>query len=180
MAPPSAEAVRWTLGVATDVTPLVVEPARPEDLPTPFRLGFRPVIELETGYHLSFSAYAPFTVVRSGEGDGAASTGAESVFGLGVSLRQPLLRDEAPEEVLGYVTLRGGFSTLSGRAGPFLGVALGTAATWLGTGRGLFAEVEAGYTQVGGGIRDIERVTLGLSLGVVFRLGGEEWRLDRN
>ena len=28
-------------------------------------------------------------------------------------------------------------------------------------------------------VRDLERVTIGLTIGLVFRLGGEEWQIQR-
>lgn len=183
-APSEAQAVRWTLGVATELTPVVVEPGRPEGLGAPVRLGVRPVIDFELTRSVAFSAYAPFVVLRTGEGDGAASSGAESVFGLGLSLRYPVLFAEPPEELLVYGALRGGFGTVSGRAGPYVSGALGAAITWLDTGRGVFGELSAGHVSVAdapvtGGTRDVTRTSLTLTFGVVFRLGGETWSRHR-
>ncbi len=185
LAPREASAIRWTLGVATELTPVVVDPGRPDGLGAPLRLGVRPVIDLEVTRAVAFSAYAPFVVLRSGEGGGAASSGAESVFALGVNLRYPVLFAEAPEELLVYGALRGGFGTVAGRAGPYVSGALGAALTWLDTGRGLFAEVSAGHIRVAdatvaGGTRDVTRTSLTLTFGVVFRLGGESWSTNRH
>src|SRR5688500_13536342 len=77
--PREASAVRFGLGIATDLTPLVFDPAF-DDGNGAFRWGFRPVLEVEANHYLSFGAYAPFTIFR-GEESGAASSGAESVFG---------------------------------------------------------------------------------------------------
>lgn len=179
LAPQSAHAIRFSLGVATDLTPLVVDPARDES-GSAFRLGFRPVLEVEANHYLSFGAYAPFTVYRA-DSDSVASSGAESVFGVTGSVRYPLFREEAPEELLVYGTLRGGFGTVDGRAGPFYGGALGFAATWLGTGRALFAELNLSKLSVAGleGQNDVDRFAIGISLGLLFRLGGEEWNVGR-
>lgn len=178
LAPEDARAVRFSLGVATDLTPLALDPAVDGSGAT-FRFGFRPVLEVEASHYLSFGAYAPFTIYRAQTGGGAASSGAESVFGVTVSGRYPLHRLEAPEELLLYATLRGGFGTVDGRAGPFYGGALGASATWLGTGRGVFAELQASQLDIGGlsGLAPVDRFTIGISLGVVFRLGGEDWNL---
>lgn len=183
-APPPAEAVRWTLGVGTELVPVVLDAGRPEGLGTPLRLGVRPVIDLELSHYFAVGAYAPFVVYRRGEASSAASSGAESVFGLGASFRWPWLSDRPPEEILGYATLRGGFGTVSGRAGPYVGLGLGSAITWLETGRGLFAELTLDRLHVsgvaeGGASRDVERVTVGFTVGLHFRLGGEGWRLGR-
>ena len=182
--PGEAHAIRWTLGVASELTPLLFEPE--QKTRASFRLGFRPVLEFEPARWLSIEAYAPFVVYRTREGDGgAASSGAESVFGLAIAGRYPWIRSEAPEEILFYVRARGGFATVSGRAGPFAGGAIGSALTWLDTGRGLFFEITGAWVSVsdvlvgGAGVRDIERVTIGLTVGLVFRLGGEEWQIDR-
>lgn len=180
-----ADAVRWTLGVATELTPVVVDPGRPDGLGAPFRLGVRPVVDLEINRYLAFGAYAPFVVLRAGEGGGAASTGAESVFGLAAYGRYPVLYREAPEELLLYGTARGGFGTIAGRAGPFVGLALGASLTWLDTGRGVFMELGGGHVAVNdaaveGGQRDVTRTTLTFSVGVVFRLGGESWLVTRH
>jgi hypothetical protein len=184
-APGEAHAIRWTLGVASELTPLLFEPDR--QTRASFRLGFRPVLELEPVRWFSIEAYAPFVVYRANEdsGGGAASSGAESVFGLAVAGRYPWIRDEPPEEILFYLRARGGFGTLSGKAGPFAGGALGSSITWLETGRGLFFEINSAWVSIadvlagGGGVRDVERVTVGVTIGLVFRLGGEEWQIDR-
>src|SRR5688572_14339094 len=183
--PSEARAIRWTLGIASELTPLVFEQDR-ETRPT-FRLGFRPVLEFEPTRWLSVEAYAPFVVYRAGEdtGGGAASSGAESVFGLAIAGRYPWIRDEPPEEILFYLRARGGFGTISGKAGPFAGGAIGSAITWLDTGRGLFFELNVAWVRVsdvlvgGAGVRDVERLTGGFTIGLVFRLGGEEWQIDR-
>jgi hypothetical protein len=145
------------------------------------RFGLRPVLEVEPSRYVSIGAYTPFTLVRSGAG---STTGAESIFGAGISLRLPVLRETAPEELLWYATLRGGFGTADGRAGAYLGGAIGAALTWLETGRGLFAELHAGHIGIaaGGAARpfpEVDRWLIGLSIGVVFRLGGEEWAIER-
>jgi hypothetical protein len=173
--PSEAFAIRWTLGIATELTPLVVQADR--DTKPTFRLGFRPVLEFEPVRWLSLEAYAPFVVYRAGEdtGGGAASSGAESVFGLALAGRYPWIRDEAPEEILWYARVRGGFGTISGEAGPFAGGAIGSALTWLDTGRGFFVEATFAWVDVA----DVSRFTAGLTIGLVFRLGGEEWQIDR-
>ncbi len=178
--PTSARAIRWTLGLATELTPVVIDPDRPDDRSAPFRLGLRPVLDFEVNRYLAIGAYAPFVVVRTGEGEGAASSGAESVFGLALHGRWPILRKEAPEELLLYAKLRGGFATVTGRAGPLVGGALGVSATWLQTGRGLFAELGVSYISVsrvadGALVRPVQRTALSFALGLVFRLGGEGW-----
>ena len=183
-APSRAEAVRWTLGFATEFTPVVIDPGRPADLGTPVRIGVRPIIDLELNHYVAFGAYAPFTVVRTGEGAGAASSGAESVFGLSASLRYAWIFEAAPEELLVYAQGRGGFGTIAGRAGPYFGGAVGASLTWLDTGRGLFAELSAGHITVAdasvvGGLREVSRTTFTITAGVVFRLGGEDWWLNR-
>jgi hypothetical protein len=180
--PRPAEAVRFGLGVATELTPIVIDRVQTENGSSPVRLGFRPVLEVEVNHYLSFGAYAPFTVFRSGESEGSASSGAESVFGLTTSGRVPFFRETAPEEILAYVTGRGGFSTINGRAGPFLGAALGASATWLETGRGVFAEVGLSHADVTGVPVGTERVHLNrffisFAVGLVFHLGGEDWLL---
>ena len=183
--PSEAWAIRWTLGIASELTPLVFDKDR--DTGAVFRLGFRPVLEFEPVRWLSLEAYAPFVVYRAGEstGGGAASSGAESVFGLALAGRYPWIRDEPPEEVLFYVRGRGGFATVAGKAGPFAGGAIGSAVTWLDTGRGFFLEIDTAWVHVsdvlvaGEGGRDVERTSVGLTIGLVFRLGGEEWQIDR-
>jgi hypothetical protein len=181
--PSEAHAIRWTLGIASELTPLLFEADR-ETRPS-FRLGFRPVLEFEPVRWFSIEAYAPFVVYRAGEEDeGAASSGAESVFGLAIAGRYPWIRAEAPEEILFYARARGGFGTVSGKAGPFAGGAIGSSVTWLDTGRGFFLEVTSAWVSVhdvpsGSIVRDLERVTIGLTIGLVFRLGGEEWQIQR-
>ena len=176
-----ANAVRFGLGVATELTPIIVDEARDLSAGSSVRLGFRPVIEVEANHYFAVGVYAPFVVYRSGEASGAASSGAESVFGLTLSGRWPILRDSGPEEILLYGTLRGGFGTVEGRAGPFYGLAIGASAAWIETGRGLFAELGLSHLTVGGiaGMQDVDRNMLGLTMGVVFHLGGEDWRLGR-
>jgi hypothetical protein len=183
LAPAEAHAIRWTLGVGSELTPIVIDPERPDGSGIPFRLGFRPILELEPIRWIAIGAYAPFVVYRAGEGgSGAASSGAESVFGLSVAVRYPWLRAEPPEEVLFYLEPRGGFATVSGRPGPFAGGAIGAAITWLDTGRGLFFEINASHVAVsdapvGVELRDVRRTTVSFGLGVVFRLGGEDWQV---
>jgi hypothetical protein len=182
LAPSEAHAVRFGLGVASEVTPLVIDAGSSVTSGSGVRLGFRPVLEVEANYYLSFGAYAPFTVYRTGDSEGAASSGAESVFGVSASGRIPFLRDSPPEEFLAYATARGGFSTINGRAGPFLGAALGLSVTWLSTGRGFFAEVGLSHAHVSdvpiGEVRaDLNRYLVSFSVGLVFHLGGEDWRL---
>jgi hypothetical protein len=188
--PREAAAVRFTLGVATLFDPVIVESNRPAGSGFETHLGFQPVIEVEALPELSFGAYFPFTVLRTGEGS-TSSSGAESVFGFSASYRyvhllqgEPILsasgtaQPGAPRELMFYGTLRGGFSTIDGRPGPFVGGAAGTAFTWLDTGRGLFAELTVGHMHVGqGSAAPIERWTGGVSIGVVFRLGGDSWLL---
>ncbi len=174
--------MRFGLGVATEFTPIVIDRVQTENGQSPVRLGFRPVLEVEASHYLAFGAYAPFTVFRSGESEGSASSGAESVFGLTVSGRVPFFRDTPPEEILVYATGRGGFSTINGRAGPFLGGALGTSVTWLETGRGFFVEAGLSHADVSGVPIGMDRVHLNRFLisfaaGIVFHLGGEDWRL---
>jgi len=174
-----AHAVRFTLGLASNLTPIVVD-GDPEAEPS-VRFGLRPVLDVEVAPWMAFEAYAPFVLART-DSEGPASSGAESVFGIGLSGRYRLHREATPDEILFYGTLRGGFSTVNGRAGPFVGFASGVAMTWLDTGRGWFAELEAGH--VGLAARDgdasrpeIDRWLVGLSAGIVFRLGGERWDL---
>jgi hypothetical protein len=179
--PNTAHAIRFGLGVASEVTPLVFDVGNTQNAST-FRLGFRPVLDVEANHYLSFGAYAPFTVYRTGDAEGAASSGAESVFGVSASGRVPFLRDTAPEEILAYGTARGGFSTINGRAGPFLGAALGVSVTWLSTGRGLFAELSLSHARVsnvpiGDTREELNRYLVSISIGFVFHLGGEDWRL---
>lgn len=178
-APRDASALRFTLGLEAGFTPLVVDPA-PEAGGGNLRFGLRPVLEVETSRWFAIGAYTPFTLLRAGSG---STTGAESVFALGVSLRKPWLRAEAPEEILLYGTLRGGFGTADGRPGGFVGGAAGLAVTWLETGRGAFFELSAGHVGIPGGPIDrpfpeVDRWLIGLSMGVIFRLGGETWGLE--
>ena len=173
-APNDAEAVRFSLGLASAVTPLVVEAAEPD---LQLRQGLRPVVDIEPVPWVAISAYAPFVLYRTGEDLGASSSGAESVFALGLSGRYRVVEDR--EEFLYYLTARGGFGTVEGRAGLFYGFAAGFALSWLDTGRGFFVEAEGGHLGIGGGEgihqREVDRWMVGLSLGVVFRLGGERW-----
>jgi hypothetical protein len=180
--PARAQAVRFTLGLATDFTPVVIESIRPPDAGTPIRLGLLPVIEVEPAPWISFGAYFPFTVLRTGEGSDA-TTGAESVFGFTMSLRSVHLDrgpepDEKGREWMLYGTARGGFATVQGRAGPFLGAGAGYALTWLDTGRGFFVELNGGHSHVSLPQGTDDRWLFGLTLGVVFRLGGETWWLN--
>lgn len=167
--------MRFALGVASDFTPIVVDPGRVEGMSAPILIGFRPVLDIELNHYLSFGAYPPFTIYRSA----ANSSGAESVFGLGASFRKPILRDHAPEELLAYATIRGGFGTVDGRAGPFYGGAIGLSATWLDTGRGLFGELSVSRLNVAFDGFDVDRTMVGISFGVLFHLGGEDWRIGR-
>lgn len=177
--PGRADAVRWTIGVASEVVPVVLDPDRTAE-GTPFRLGVRPVVEVEVAPVFSIGVYAPFVVFRSGEGEGAASAGGESVFGLSLSGRYPILRAQAPEEILLYGTVRGGMGTFQARAGPFLGGSVGGSMTWLDTGRGLFAELDVGQLWVGQpDDSTVRRTTLGLTVGLIFRFGGGDWYLGR-
>jgi hypothetical protein len=48
--PAEARAIRWTLGFATELTPVVLDPGRPDDLGTPVRIGVRPVVDLELNH----------------------------------------------------------------------------------------------------------------------------------
>lgn len=180
-----AAAIRFTLGLESAFTPLVLDPppiADPNAGPQigNVRLALRPVLDVETSRNFAIGAYTPFTLLRFGEG---SDTGAESIFALGASIRYPIVRDIAPEEFLFYGTIRGGLGTADGRAGLFYGFAFGAAMTWLETGRGLFAELSAGHVGIPGGGADrpfpeVDRWLFGLSIGVVFRLGGEAWRIE--
>lgn len=184
--PRPAEAIRWTLGVASEVTPLVLDRVFPDQSPARFRLAFRPVLELEPARWLAIGAYAPFVVYRTGEfeSEDAAAGGAESVFGLSVAGRLPWIRQAPPEEVLFYARVRGGFATVSGRAGPFLGGSIGAAVTWLDTGRGFFFDINVAHAKVSDVpvvstiTTDVERISFGVTVGLVFRLGGEAWRVS--
>ena len=179
--PSDARAVRFSLGLCGGVTPIVLDPDQPTGAPYRMRLGLRPVLDVELHPSFAVETYAPFTVLRVGEGDGAASSGAESVFGLGLSGRYRTVSADKIEQLY-YLTARGGFATVTGRAGPYLGVGLGFARTWLDTGRGFFLELDGGRVFVAGkaalgDAADTERWLVGLSAGVVFRLGGERWDL---
>lgn len=175
-----AAAARFALGVATDFTPIVIDTSRVPERGPVLRLGFRPVLDVELSRFFAFGAFAPFTVYRT-SGSGAASSGAESIFGLTISGRYPILREHSPEEILAYGSLRGGFGTVYGRAGPFVGGALGVAATWLGNGGSLFAELGVNRVVISGveRVRDVERTLFLLSIGIAFRLGGEGWTSSR-
>lgn len=184
---PSAEAVRFTLGVAADLVPVVVDGA--ERTASGTRFGLLPIIDFEPIPYLAIGTYTPFTLARAGGSNISSSSGAESVFGLQVSARYPIWRDAGPEELLLYGTLRGGFGTVEARAGPFLGVAAGVAATWSPSGAGLFAELGLGrlvVSELSGdaapGEADsgvfVDRWFIGLTVGFVFRLGGERWAID--
>lgn len=182
-----ADAVRFTLGLAGDLVPIVFDGAEQTESAT--RFGLLPVIEFEPIPQLSIGTYTPFTLVRAGGSNISSSSGAESVFGLQISARYPIWRDVAPEEILLYGTLRGGFGTVEARAGPFVGLAVGAAITWLPRGAGLFAELGLGRLVVselsnedeldpsGTGVF-VDRWFLGLTVGFVFRLGGERWAIE--
>lgn len=170
-----AHAVRVTLGLESAITPVVDA----GDL-APLRIGLRPVLDIELDRRFALGAYTPFSLITTGEGSG---TGADSVFALGASARYPIISRDSPEELLLYATLRGGLGTADGRAGVFLGGALGASATWLDVGRGLFAELSLGHVGIPEGSADrafpgVDRWMIGLSVGFVFRLGGEAWRLS--
>jgi hypothetical protein len=173
-----ARAVRFGLGLATTITPLAIDPQ--SDDPPSLRLGLRPVLDVEVLPWLAFDAYAPFSLWRS-DADGPASSGAESVFGVGVSGRWRQTFGDRRERLV-YGRLRGGFGTVDGRAGPFVGLSAGYADTWLSTGRGWFAELELGRLHVASRQSaafgpEIDRWTIGASIGFVFRLGGTRWDL---
>lgn len=182
-----ASAVRFTLGLAGELIPIVADGADRTSSST--RFGLLPVIDFEPIPYLAIGTYTPFTLVRAGGSSISSSSGAESVFGLQVSGRYPIWRDEGPEELLLYGTLRGGFGTVEARAGPFLGIAGGVAATWTQSGAGLFAELGLGRLVVSELSGDepsgvpvsgvfVDRWFVGLTLGFVFRLGGERWALE--
>ena len=183
--PASAEAVRFSLGLATELVPIVVDGSALTESST--RLGLLPIIEFEPIPYLSIGTYTPFTLVRVGGSNISSSSGAESVFGLQISGRYPIWRDTSPEELLLYGTLRGGFGTVDARAGPFFGLAAGAAVTWLDSGAGLFAELGLGRlvvselsssaVEIDAGVF-VDRWFVGLTLGFVFRLGGERWAID--
>jgi hypothetical protein len=55
--------------------------------------------------------------------------------------------------------------------------------TWLDVGRGLFTELGIGHVGIAQGSVDrpfngVDRWLFTLSVGFVFRLGGEEWRIE--
>jgi hypothetical protein len=174
-----AEAVRFTLGVAGDLTPVVIESDAASESASGVRFGLIPVLEVEASPYLSVGTYTPFTLVRARGGTGpGGSSGAESIFGLQAAGRYPLLRDESPEEVLLYGVVRGGFATVEARAGPFYGFGLGAAATWLETGWGTFFEISMGRLVVDDRLTEeplADRWFVGATLGCIFRLGGESW-----
>lgn len=170
-----AHALRFTLGIETALTPLVIEagPSGNDEL----RWSLRPVLDVETSRYFAFGVYTPFTLLRAG---GESSTGAESIFGAGVSARYPIFHATPPEEMLLFATLRGGLGTSDGRAGLFVGGALGLALTWIQDGWGLVGELAAGHLGIPEGNIErpfpaIDRWTVSLSVGLVFRLGGETW-----
>lgn len=174
-APHPAHAIRFALGLESSLVPLVTDGG---DL-APLRLQLRPVLDVEVTRYFAFGAYTPFTFYSAGAG---SDTGADSIFALSLSGRYPIVRAEAPQELLFYATARGGLGTADGRAGTYLGGALGFAATWLDVGRGGFAELSIGRVGIAAGGADrpfpeVERWLIGLSVGFVFRLGGEDWRL---
>ncbi|MFO0727696.1 MAG: hypothetical protein U1E65_28210 [Myxococcota bacterium] len=177
---PSAHAIRFSLGVETGLTPITIDAAPAGATTTDaFRLELRPVLDVELSRSFAFGVYTPFTLLRGNE----VGTGAESVFALGASLRKALISADAPEEILLYGTLRGGLGTSEGRAGLYLGAAIGASATWLDVGRGIFAELGAGHIGIARGSEDrpfpaVDRWLFTLSVGFVFRLGGEEWRVE--
>lgn len=176
-----AHAIRFSLGVETGLTPLTIDsaPLAAGAATNAVRLELRPVLDLELSRLVSLGVYTPFTLLRGGE----VGTGAESVFALGFSLRKPFIRAESPEEILVYGTLRGGLGTSDGRAGLYLGGAVGASVTWLDVGRGLFTELGIGHVGIAQGSVDrpfngVDRWLFTLSVGFVFRLGGEEWRIE--
>ena len=172
-----AEAIRFNLGLAGQVTPIVIDDSTDFAFGKGTRLGLLPVLEFEILPWLAFDTYAPFTVYRT-NATGPASSGGESVFGLGASLRNRTV-DSEKVETLVYGRLRGGFGTQEGRAGLYSGVAAGYARTWLDTGRGWFAELDLSWVDISPrtDFQGISRVTIGASLGITFRLGGERWDL---
>jgi len=172
-----AHAIRFTLGLSGQVTPIIFDEGIPFEFGRGTRLGLRPVLEVEALPWLAFDTYAPFALYRT-DATGPASSGGESVFGVGISGR---LRDVSPDkrETLKYARIRGGFATQEGRAGPYASMAFGYAKTWLDTGRGWFAELEGGHVSIDSraGLDLVDRWLVGVSIGVVFRLGGERWDL---
>jgi len=172
-----AQAIRFSLGLAGQVTPVIFDQNRDFEFGSGTRFGLLPVLEVEALPWLAFDAYAPFAIYRT-DATGPASSGGESVFALGVSIRDREV-DAKKIETLMYGRLRGGFATQAGRAGPYLGTAAGYAMTWLSTGRGWFSELEVGRITIAskGNIPEVDRWTVGISFGIVFRLGGERWDL---
>ena len=172
-----AHAIRFTLGLAANIAPVIVDRDVDFELGRGTRLGLLPVLEVEALPWLAFDAYAPFAVYRT-DASGPASSGGESVFGLGVSFRHRKL-DAHKIETLLYGRLRGGFATQAGRAGPYVSTAAGYGMTWLDTGRGWFTELEAGHVSIAprGMIVEVSRTIVRFSIGLVFRLGGERWDL---
>lgn len=172
-----AHAIRFSLGLAGQITPVVIDQDVRFEFGSGTRLGLRPVLEVEALPWLAFDTYAPFNLYRT-DATGPASSGGESIFGLGVSARLRSLSEDKIE-VLKYGRLRGGFATQAGRAGPYLGLALGYARTDIATARSWFAEIEVGHVAIGerGGLAPLDRWLMGVSIGVTFRLGGERWAL---
>ncbi|MEE2901753.1 MAG: hypothetical protein VYC39_05455 [Myxococcota bacterium] len=172
-----AEAIRFNLGLAGQITPVVVDDSAEFTFGEGTRLGLLPVLEFEVLPWLAFDTYAPFTLYRT-NATGPASSGGESVFGLGASLRKREV-DDNKIETLVYGRLRGGFGTQECGAGIYSGVAAGYAQTWLNTGRGWFVELDLSWVDISPrtDFQGISRITLGASLGISFRLGGERWDL---
>lgn len=141
-------------------------------------MGLLPILEVEASRYLAFGAYAPFTVLRTGDA-ADASSGAESLFGLTASFRLPFVDLDAHRELLLHATLRGGFATVDARAGPFLGLGLGAQLTWLERGMGVLGELGVSRLVVPKGGDDVERILIGLTIGLLFRMGGERWDVDR-
>jgi hypothetical protein len=176
-APKAAHAVRFSLGVGTLATPLAIEP----DGLSGLRFGLRPILEVEPSPRWSFGVYTPFTLVRTG---GASDAGAESIFGLSAAWRTPLDALGLSDEDLFYVAARPGLGTADGRAGLYLGGAVGVASTWQPRGVGLFVELEVGHVGIAEGGVDrpfpaVDRWLIGLAVGLQFKLAGEDWRIPR-
>lgn len=170
-----AIAQRFTLGVGAQLIPISLETP---DAGEAVRIGLVPILEVEASRYLAFGAYAPFTVLRAGDAEDA-STGAESLFGLTASARLPHVDAKTGRELLLHLTVRGGFATVDARAGPFLGAGVGAQLTWLDRGLGVLAELGVSRLVVPKGSEDVERFLVGLTLGVLFRMGGERWDVDR-
>ena len=177
LASSDAHAIRFSLGLAGQVTPIVIDGDVDFKFGRGTRLGLLPVLEVEALPWLAFDTYAPFAVYRT-DASGPASSGGESIFGVGASFRHREVSAEKTETLM-YGRVRGGFATQQGRAGPYLGAAFGYAMTWLDTGRGWFSELEFGRIAISpkGMLEGADRWTVGLSLGIAFRLGGERWDL---